>query len=671
MDILKAEIERKRKQFEEITQPNRKYLKRSELLQKEEEKIQENYQVKHRGVAQTSATITKNEDLVRTENQPKGTHNEPELDCDDLPRTDVIKRLRSRSQPIMLFGETEQESRARLRKLEIEQPDMKEGWKNDFQSAMKEVDHELIEEVIKGEQNNAGKHDVAMPNSTEDTNWERIEANAQLLGEGDNPNRDCDVIREFFSYILTRWGKALNARDEIEKRSAEGKLAATMHKQTMEHLRPLMKNLEKHNVNADIREHLIKICRLIIIDRDYIRANNAYMEMAIGNAPWPVGVTRSGLHQRPGSAKAYVSNIAHVLNDETQRKYIQYQIIALWFLVIVSFSICVLLCEMTDDVTQLLAPYQYIMKLPGKQLRSRLAKAFNFWLQVDVEILDSIMTMVEMLHNASLMIDDIEDSSLLRRGLPVTHNIYGIPRTINTANYVYFAALSRCILLGKLEAVEIFTEQLMELHRGQGKELYWRDVVQCPTEKEYEEMTTQKTGGLFALPIQLMGLFGKKQYDFKSLIKNLAIYFQIRDDYINLCSQTYAEQKTFAEDLTEGKFSFPIIVAIDKKSDDDEIINILRQKPKDVEVKKYCIRIMEERGAFRYTLKRLQELHDLVISQIDLLGENRELKNLIETLHKDVQPMLSLDSLNASNVINDGHEVAMVSNDLLLPTHFN
>lgn len=53
------------------------------------------------------------------------------------------------------------------------------------------------------------------------------------------------------------------------------------------------------------------------------------MEMAIGNAPWPVGVTRSGIHQRPGSAKAYVSNIAHVLNDETQRKYIQVRILFL------------------------------------------------------------------------------------------------------------------------------------------------------------------------------------------------------------------------------------------------------------------------------------------------------------------------------------------------------
>lgn len=57
-----------------------------------------------------------------------------------------------------------------------------------------------------------------MPNSIADTTWERIEANAQLLGEDDNPNRDCDVIREFFSYILTRWGRALNARDEVEKR---------------------------------------------------------------------------------------------------------------------------------------------------------------------------------------------------------------------------------------------------------------------------------------------------------------------------------------------------------------------------------------------------------------------------------------------------------------------
>lgn len=58
---------------------------------------------------------------------------------------------------------------------------------------------------------------------------------------------------------------------------------------------------------------------------------------------------------------------------------------------------------MTDYVSQLLAPYEYIVKLPGKQLRTQLAKAFNIWLQVDMEILDSIIAVIEMLHNASLM----------------------------------------------------------------------------------------------------------------------------------------------------------------------------------------------------------------------------------------------------------------------------
>lgn len=142
------------------------------------------------------------------------------------------------------------------------------------------------------------------------------------MGQDDSPDRDCDIIHEFLVYLLKRWGRQLNARDETTKRTPQGKLEAGTHKQTMEHIKPLLLSLEKHSCNVDIRTHLINICKLCIIDRDYIQANNAYMELAIGNAPWPVGVTRSGIHQRPGSAKAYVSNIAHVLNEETQRKYI-------------------------------------------------------------------------------------------------------------------------------------------------------------------------------------------------------------------------------------------------------------------------------------------------------------------------------------------------------------
>ena len=60
-----------------------------------------------------------------------------------------------------------------------------------------------------------------------------------------------------------------------------------------------------------------------LLNRDYLRANDAYLEMAIGNAPWPIGVTMVGIHARTGREKISDKNVAHVLNDEIQRKYIQ------------------------------------------------------------------------------------------------------------------------------------------------------------------------------------------------------------------------------------------------------------------------------------------------------------------------------------------------------------
>lgn len=53
------------------------------------------------------------------------------------------------------------------------------------------------------------------------------------------------------------------------------------------------------------------------------QASEAYLQMAIGNAPWPIGVTMVGIHARTGREKIFSKNVAHVMNDETQRKYIQ------------------------------------------------------------------------------------------------------------------------------------------------------------------------------------------------------------------------------------------------------------------------------------------------------------------------------------------------------------
>lgn len=121
-------------------------------------------------------------------------------------------------------------------------------------------------------------------------------------------------------------------------------------------------------------------------------------------------------------------------------------------------------------------------------------------------------------------IDDIEDNSILRRGIPVAHSIFGVASTINSANYVLFLALEKVQQLEHPDATKVYTEQLLELHRGQGMEIYWRDNFLCPEESEYKLMTIRKTGGLFMLAIRLMLLFSDNKKDFTKLTALLGEY---------------------------------------------------------------------------------------------------------------------------------------------------
>ena len=112
--------------------------------------------------------------------------------------------------------------------------------------------------------------------------------------------------------------------------------------------------------------------------------------------------------------------------------------------------------EVHEIDESLLEPFKYLNDVPGKNVRGLLIKAFNAWLDVPEDKLKQIDEVVRNLHTASLLVDDIEDNSKLRRGVPVAHSIYGVPHTLNTANYVYVLALEECRNLGNLEALDVF-----------------------------------------------------------------------------------------------------------------------------------------------------------------------------------------------------------------------
>ncbi|KAI4098793.1 MAG: hypothetical protein LQ339_006293 [Xanthoria mediterranea] len=272
----------------------------------------------------------------------------------------------------------------------------------------------------------------------------------------------------------------------------------------------------------------------------------------------------------------------------------------------------------------LLGPFDYMVNHPGKDIRKQLIAAFNAWLQVPPSSLEIITKVIGMLHTASLLIDDVEDNSLLRRGVPVAHSIFGTAQTINSANYVYFQALQELLKLGNPEVVRIYADELCNLHRGQGMDLFWRDTLTCPSEEDYLEMVGNKTGGLFRLAVKIMQAESlNNETDYIPLVSTIGLLFQIRDDYLNLSSEIYTSNKGLCEDLTEGKFSYPIIHAIKKEPGNMQLINILRMRTTDEEVKKYAVGYMRDRGSFEYCKVRLRELKGRAEDMIEIVDGGR------------------------------------------------
>ncbi|GMF67148.1 unnamed protein product [Aspergillus oryzae] len=204
--------------------------------------------------------------------------------------------------------------------------------------------------------------------------------------------------------------------------------------------------------------------------------------------------------------------------------------------------------------------------------------------------------------------------SALRRGKPVAHSIFGVAQTINSANYAYFLAQQKLSSLHSTRANDVFVEELLNLHRGQGMDLHWRDTLTCPTEEQYIGMVLDKTGGLFRLAVKLMQLESNQT-----------------------CGGEYTKNKGFCEDITEGKFSFPIIHSINSDPRNMQLMNILRQRSEDNSLKAYAVDYITSTRSFTYSYQKLNSLIAEAKSMVEELdaqmGPSRGMCAFLEMLN--------------------------------------
>jgi geranylgeranyl pyrophosphate synthase len=295
-------------------------------------------------------------------------------------------------------------------------------------------------------------------------------------------------------------------------------------------------------------------------------------------------------------------------------------------------------------------PYRYLCSLPSKGVRNKTIDALNFWLKVPADNANTIKSITESLHGSSLMLDDIEDHSQLRRGKPSAHAVFGEAQTINSATFQYIQSVSLISQLKSPKALNIFVDEIRQLFIGQAYELQWTSNMICPPLEEYLRMVDGKTGGLFRLLTRLMAAESTTEVDvdFSRLCQLFGRYFQIRDDYANLKLADYTQQKGFCEDLDEGKFSLPLIIAFNENNKAPKAVAQLRGLMMQrcvnggltFEQKVLALNLIEEAGGISGTEKVLHSLYGEMEAELERLAgvfgaENHQLELILEMLRID------------------------------------
>ena len=259
-------------------------------------------------------------------------------------------------------------------------------------------------------------------------------------------------------------------------------------------------------------------------------------------------------------------------------------------------------------------PSSDFLNMPGKSLRPILGHLMIKAYGVNPSKFKSFLILPELLHNSSLIVDDIEDNAYFRRNKPALHIKYGVDIAINTACALYYfpfhitkkSSLSR---EEKEKTYEILIESMNRIHIGQGLDILWhKNPSLLVTPGQYIQMVKLKTSSFFRAEAQLATLFSKAKPNIEKrgiiFAENLGVAFQIMDDILDLTLRRKEVKKfgkTFAQDITEGKKTLIVIYALEKANSENRkrLMQILSLHTSKKRILKEAIGILEKYKAIR------------------------------------------------------------------------
>ena len=278
----------------------------------------------------------------------------------------------------------------------------------------------------------------------------------------------------------------------------------------------------------------------------------------------------------------------------------------------------------------------------GKRWRPTLFLLIVEALNGDIDKVGDFVIIPEVVHNGTLMIDDIEDDSKIRRGKPCTHIKYGIDIAVNAGNFMYYVPLLPLMRNAKLPAeksvkvYETYLQEMINIGFGQGMDIAWHRGIanaDAVTEEEYLQMCAYKTGTLARMSAKIAAILADGSEEQIEAIGKLAetvgIAFQIQDDILNLIPSGVSKTKgCCGEDITEGKRTLMVIHTLREGGEDGKrLVEIINMHTENQSLRDEAIGIMKKNNSIEYSKEFARTLVQDAWNDVDKLLEPSEAKD--------------------------------------------
>ena len=279
----------------------------------------------------------------------------------------------------------------------------------------------------------------------------------------------------------------------------------------------------------------------------------------------------------------------------------------------------VIINQLCSDVLLINQISRYIINSNGKRLRPLILMLSARALTYQGTAHTKAAAIIEFIHTATLLHDDVVDESTLRRGKETANNLFGNAASVLTGDFLYSRAFQMMVELDQITIMQILANATNKIAEGEVLQL-----LNCNnpdiTEAEYMQVIYCKTAKLFEAACDVASVIANASDTARNALhqygSHLGNAFQIADDILDYIADSKTLGKNIGDDLAEGKTTLPIIYALKNvNATDQKIIRNAIEKGNHPEMNK-IIHIVKASGAIEYAIQKSHNSAQLAIDSL-------------------------------------------------------